>query len=82
MLEKIDPAIHLVKQDNPHVNEIDVDFINTVTQVNVDLVIKNILQKSPIIAELVKQKKVGIIGGIYNADNGQVEFNEVSKLTF
>ncbi len=79
LLEKIDPAIHLVKQRNPNRHETDVDFTNTVTQVNVNLVIDNILQKSPIINELVKQNKVGIIGGIYNADNGQVEFNEKGK---
>jgi carbonic anhydrase len=76
LLEKIEPAIHLVKQNNPHQNETDVDFINTVTQINVNLVINNILQKSPVINELVKQKQIGIIGGIYHADNGQVEFNE------
>jgi len=80
LLEKIDPAIDLVKQRNTHQHETDVDFINTVTQVNVDLVINNILQKSSIINELVKQKKVGIIGGIYNADNGQVEFDEECKI--
>lgn len=76
LLEKIEPAIDLVKQRHSHQNETDVDFINSVTQANVDLVIKNILQKSPIINELVKQKKVGIIGGIYNPDNGHVDFNK------
>lgn len=80
LLEKIEPAIHLVKQRDQYQHEMNEDFINAVTQVNVDLVIKNILQKSPIINELVQQKKVGIIGGIYNADNGQVEFNEENKL--
>jgi carbonic anhydrase len=76
LLEKIKPAIHLVKQRNTHQHEADVDFLNSVTQVNVDLVMSDILRNSPIINELVKQNKVGIIGGIYNADNGQVEFNE------
>lgn len=81
LLQKIEPAIHLAKERNPHQDKHDVDFINTVTRVNVDLVIENILQKSPIINDMVKQEKVGIIGGIYNADNGQVEFNEnVNKL--
>jgi carbonic anhydrase len=80
LLEKINPAIDLVKQRNHLLHETDMNFINTVTQVNVDLVIDNILQKSPIISELVTQKKVGIIGGIYNADNGQVEFKEEIKI--
>lgn len=78
LLEKIEPAIHLAKERNPRQEKLDPEFINTVTQVNVDLVITSILQKSPIISEMVKQNEVGIIGGIYNADNGQVEFNENS----
>lgn len=81
LLEKIDPAINLVKQHNPHWHETDAVFINTVTQVNVNLVIDNILQKSPIINELIKQNKVGIIGGIYNADNGEVKFDENNRNT-
>lgn len=81
LLERIEPAIHLVEQRNPHQHKLDVDFINTVTQVNVDLVINSILQKSPIINQLVKQKRVGIIGGIYNADNGRVDFNEEYKIS-
>lgn len=76
LLNKIEPAVHQVKQHHPYQAETEVDFINEVTAVNVNLVIGNILQKSSIINELVQQKKVGIIGGIYNADNGHVEFNE------
>lgn len=82
LLEKIEPAIHLVKQHNHNQHETDTAFINAVTEVNVDLVINNILQKSPIINELVKQKKVGIIGGIYNADNGQVDLKEDGTSSF
>lgn len=46
------------------------------TEINVNLVIKDILQRSPIINALIAQKKVGILGGMYNADNGQVAFND------
>lgn len=81
LLEKIEPAIHLAQKHHPRQSKTDVDFINTVTQVNVDLVIHNILQKSPVIRELVKQEKVGIIGGIYNADTGQVKFNNDGKIS-
>ncbi len=76
LLKKIEPAIDIVKQNNPNQNKTDLDFMNTVTHINVDLVINNILQRSPIINTLIKQKKVGIIGGVYNADNGRVVFNE------
>lgn len=78
LLNKIEPAIQLVKEHHQHENE--VDFVNEVTAVNVDLVINNILHKSPIIKELVQQKKVGIIGGIYNAENGHVEFYEKDRI--
>lgn len=76
LLEKIEPAIRSVKDQNPDQLETEIEFINKVTQVNVDFVINNILKKSPIINEMVIKHKVGIIGGIYNADNGQVKFDE------
>jgi len=41
---------------------------------NVRITIENILEESPLIAELVKDEKVKIIGAYYNIDNGKVEF--------
>lgn len=76
LLEKIEPAIHVTKKAHSDIDETNVDFINAVTETNVDLVINNILQKSPIINQLVAEKKLDIIGGIYNADNGQVVFKK------
>ncbi len=76
LLDKINPAINLVKQNHEYPEETDINFINAVTRANVDIVIDTILQKSPIISELVKEKKLAIIGGLYNADNGRVEFNK------
>lgn len=76
LLEKIKPAVELTKLENPQESPDSPEFLNKVTEINVDLVIEQILEKSPIIRELVDQKKVGIIGGIYNAETGEVTFSD------
>jgi len=42
----------------------------------VSLSVKNILLKSPIIAEMVKNGEIGIVGGIHEIKTGVVKFFE------
>jgi carbonic anhydrase len=42
----------------------------------VSLSVKNILLKSPIIAEMVKNGDIGIVGGIHDITTGEVKFFE------
>jgi len=75
LLEKIKPAIELTKLECSQEAHTSPEFLFKVTENNVDVVIEQILNASPIIRELVEQKKVGIIGGIYNAETGEVIFS-------
>lgn len=76
LLEKIKPAVDIVRNERRTADLTSTDFLNAVTEANVNLVIKEIRQKSPIIDKLIAEKKLGIIGGLYDADNGQVRFYE------
>lgn len=74
LLDKIKPAIALVKDSYPQEQYNALEFLNKVTEANINLVIQKILNKSSIIDELVAQGKVAIIGGLYDADTGEVNF--------
>jgi carbonic anhydrase len=76
LLDKIQPAVEQVKRKTQDVDVSSLAFMNAVTEANVNLVINDIQRKSPIIKNLIAQKRVGIIGGLYDADNGQVTFYE------
>jgi carbonic anhydrase len=47
-----------------------------VAELNVGLSVKNILIKSPIIAEMVKNGEIGIVGGVHDISTGHVNFFE------
>lgn len=76
LLDRITPALELAKKLNPGGSESDPQFIKQVTELHVTLVIEEIQRRSPIIHALVKEKKVGMIGGIYSPETGKVFFNE------
>ncbi len=50
------------------------DFIDLVSKENVKNVLKNISKKSKIIRDLVKDKKIIIVGAMYDVSSGKVDF--------
>ena len=50
------------------------DLINLVSKENVKNVLKNIPKKSVIIKKLLKDKKIIIVGAMYNVSSGKVDF--------
>ncbi|MFI3297813.1 MAG: carbonic anhydrase family protein [bacterium] len=74
MLSKIKPAIDHAKQDglDPNCQE----FPNRVVLYNVQNMITNIRQNSPILAHMEAEGEIKIIGGVFNLHSGVVEFFE------
>ena len=50
------------------------DFIDLVSKENVKNVLKNVPKKSKIIRDLVKNKKIIIVGAMYDVSSGKVDF--------
>jgi carbonic anhydrase len=76
LLEKIQPAKDAEKDIKDDRSGNNPEFVKRVTEMNVHLVMKQIIEKSPIIAEFVKEGKVKIAGGVYDVETGQVTFFE------
>lgn len=76
LLEKIKPAIkqeHSFKDDR---NGANLAYVNEVAKINIKNSMQCILDKSPIIKELIAQKIIKIIGGLYDVSSGEVLFFE------
>jgi len=69
LLSKIKPAIELYKAQ--HSGEMDVD---QVVRFNVMNSIKRIKNESPILAEMITNEEILIVGAIYDVASGEVEF--------
>jgi carbonic anhydrase len=76
LLAKIQPAIDQYVKNKTPLDCDNPEVINTIAKNNVLLVIKQIQAESPVINKLVKEGKIGIIGGIQDLSTGKVTFFE------
>jgi carbonic anhydrase len=76
LISKIKPAVDQESATAENRNSSNGIFVENVAELNVSLSVKNILLKSPIIAEMVKNGDIGIVGGIHDITTGEVKFFE------
>jgi carbonic anhydrase len=76
LIEKIKPAVDQEITTTKDRNSSNAIFVENVAELNVGLSVKNILIKSPIIAEMVKNGEIGIVGGVHDITTGEVKFFE------
>ena len=73
LLKKIRVVVKEFSKDK-QVNQQSTDFIDLISKENVKNVLKNIPKKSKIIHDLVKNKKIIIVGAMYDISSGKVDF--------
>ena len=76
LISKIKPAVEQETTTTLNRNSSNGVFVENVAELNVSLSVKNILLKSPIIAEMVKNGDIGIVGGVHDISTGEVKFFE------
>ncbi len=74
LLKKIKPAMEMEKTVKENRNGDNMEYVSKVTYLNVTHTIERIRKESSIIADLEKEKKIKIVGGIYDVENGTVTF--------
>ena len=70
LLKRIHPSISkaLLKDETDHL------FDDNVSYANVENSLEEILTRSSIVKEMFEKGQIGIVGGVYNIENGQVDF--------
>jgi carbonic anhydrase len=81
LLNKIKPAIEYEKGAATYSNSNNREFLERVATRNVRIMMNQIIEKSPIICQMVKEGKLAILGGMYNVVNGIVEFYDADMIT-
>ena len=76
MLDNILPAVNQTeKPESPSLrNSGNMDFVNSVADKNVRLNVHRIMNESPVIAQMVREGSVEIVGAMYDIKSGKVEF--------
>ena len=74
LLTKLRPAVDDELTTTENRNSGNSNFVEKVATINVKRTVKSILERSPIIKELVEEGKIGVVGGIHDITTGEVQF--------
>ncbi|CAN5433005.1 carbonic anhydrase family protein [soil metagenome] len=76
LLTKIRPAVDDEKSITVDRNSGNLDFVEKVTIIHVRRTVKAIMERSPILKEMIEEGSIGIVGGLHDITSGDVKFFE------
>ncbi|MCK5402058.1 MAG: carbonic anhydrase, partial [Flavobacteriaceae bacterium] len=78
MLDNIKPAVNAVKlpKEASLRNSSNIEFVDNVSEKNVNLTIERIMKESDVLAEMQNNNEILIIGAMYDINSGEVKFYE------
>ena len=74
LLSKLQPAIAEETITKTERNSMNSGFVENVASINVRRTVKEIMQRSPILNEMIQNGEIGICGAMYNVETGIVDF--------
>ena len=74
LLSKITPAVDHETETKENRNSSNSVFVENVATINVKQTVQAIMDRSPILSEMIQSGQLGIIGGIHDISTGEVTF--------
>lgn len=79
LLSKIQPAVYQEKDTLTNRNASNSVFVENVAEINVKRNVKNIIERSFILEQMIENGEIGIVGAMHNIETGEVVFYEDSQ---
>ncbi len=79
LLSKLQPAVYQEKNTTADRTSNNPAFVENVSMINVKRNVKIIIERSFIIKELIEQGTLGVVGAMYNIENGAVEWYDDAR---
>ena len=76
LLSKIQPAVYDIKTVTDNRSSGNVDFVEKVSVINVKRTFHAIMERSPILKDIINSGELGIVGGTHDITTGEVTFYE------
>ena len=80
-LSNIAPAVYSVEDIEGPRTAANKDFVQAVAHENVELTVRNMVERSPVMHRLVEEGKLIVVGAMHNVTTGEVTFFEDSMIT-
>lgn len=74
LLSKIQPAVYDEKTVTENRNSGNNEFVEKVASINVKRAVHAIMERSPILKEMIESGSIGIVGGTHDITTGEVRF--------
>jgi carbonic anhydrase len=81
LLSKIQPAVYDEKTVINDRDSNNPEFVEKVSTINVKRTVRSIIERSPILKEMIARKEIGIVGGMHNIATGEVTFYQDTLMT-
>ncbi len=82
LLSKLQPAVYQERtfsQPEQRTSK-NAAFVENVARINVKRSVRSIVDRSPILAKMIEEGKIGVVGGVHHLETGRVEFYEDTQL--
>lgn len=76
LLSKLQPAVYEEKTVQNNRSSSNSDFVERVAGINVKRTVHAIIERSPILKEMIEKGQIGIVGGMHDISSGEVTFYE------
>lgn len=76
LLSKIQPAVYDEKTELENRNSSNSEFVEKVAVINVKRTVQAIIERSPILKEMLANGEIKLVGGIHEISTGEVSFFE------
>jgi len=80
LLSKIQPAVYDEKTVTENRNSGNAEFVEKVASINVKRTVHAIMERSPILKEMIQAGTIGIVGGTHDIASGEVNFYEDTQI--
>ena len=74
LLSKIRPAVEEETLTKENRNSNNAVFVENVANINVKRAVRSIIERSPILKEMIESGQIGVIGGTHDITTGLVTF--------
>ena len=74
--EKIQPAVYDEKTELQNRNSNNSDFVEKVAVINVKRAVQAIVERSPILKDMLANGEIKLVGGVHEISTGEVTFYE------
>jgi carbonic anhydrase len=74
LLSKIQPAVYQETNTTTNRDASNAVFVENVAQINVKRSVKNIIERSNVLEQMLQSGQIGIVGAMHNIETGEVTF--------